>query len=861
MPLNRVALIVVLLVFAGPLMAKPLDFYLPTDGNYDRAIPRPAEIIGHEVGEWHITHDRLVQYMRVLSERSERVQWHQTGTSHEGRPLLLLAISSPRNLARLEEIRVQHLAMSNPRNPAPAVEDMPAIAWMGYSVHGNEPSGSNAAPVVAYHLAAAQDEWTIRLLDETVILFDPSLNPDGLQRFSTWVNSNRGRTLVADPQTREHNEPWPNGRTNHYWFDLNRDWLLLVHPESRARINAFQRWRPNVLTDFHEMGTNATYFFQPGVPSRQNPLFPQRTFDLTAAIGEYHAAALDEAGELYYSKEGFDDFYLGKGSTYPDIHGAIGILFEQASSRGHLQESQQGLLDFPSTIRNQVLTSFSTLRATVDMRVELLRWQRQFYETALASGRRDTVRGWVFGDDGDPERVRRFIEILLAHHIEVHALDREVTLEGIRYRPGHAWVVPTAQPQYLLARGIFETRKEFEDNTFYDVSTWTLPLAFGLPYAEMGRSFNERVVGSRLADALFAPVAVQQVQAYAYAFSWEGFYAPRAAYRLLQAGVRLHAATQPLTVRTGEGAQILGRGAVIIPMGIQEEVDADTIRGILRDIATQDGVVVHAVQSGLSLEGVDLGSPSLRPLELPRVALVTGAGVQVTEAGETWHLLDHTLGMPVTQLELSTLGRMDLSRYTHLILPNGNYDSLSGGAANAVAAWVRGGGVLLATKGAARWAAAQDLVKVEFKNGPTLEDRPERSDYAEARGDSDLQLLRGAIFQTDLDITHPLGWGIARRTLPVFRDSTLFMQLPTDRYVTVARHTESPWLSGYVSPENLTALAGTAAVVVQRAGRGTVVLMGQNMNFRGYWWGTSRVFMNALYFSGMVMPTGNIAGD
>lgn len=846
------------LALASSVAAEPLSYYLPGNAGYDAAVPEPETVIGHEVGEWHITHDRLVQYMRALAETSDRVTLQQTGFTHEGRPLLLLAISAPRNLARLEEIRTRHLELSNPRVAAPAVDDMPAVVWMGYSVHGDEPSGSNAAPVVAYHLAAAQDEWTRELLDETVILFDPSVNPDGLQRFSTWVNSHRGRVLVADPQTREHNEPWPTGRANHYWFDLNRDWLLLVHPESRARITQFQRWRPNVLTDHHEMGTDNTFFFQPGVPSRQNPLFPQRTFDLHVAIARHHAAAFDDMGELYYSREGFDDFYLGKGSTYPDIHGSIGILFEQAGTEGHLQESQNGPLAFPRAVRNQVTTSFSTLQAVREQRLDLLRWQRQFAEEAYAEGRRDNVRAWIFGDDGDPARARRFISVLLAHGIEVHGLATEVTVDGAVYRPGHAWIVPTGQPQYRLARGIFETRTEFEDNTFYDVSTWTLPLAYGLPYAEMGRRFSDRVAGEALNAVPPVAVPLPPRDGYAYAFAWQGFHAPRAAYRLLDAGVQLRAATQDFTTATSAGVMNFPQGTVVVPMGIQDGVEPDQLHRLFATIAAEDGVRVHAIASGFADSGIDVGSPSMRPLVLPRIAILVGPGVRSTEVGEAWHLLDNEFRMPVTHLETSLLGRADLSRYTHIIMVDGRYNDIGDAGAASVRDWVRGGGVLLATKGGAQWAAGQELAAVEFQSGGEITGRPERRDYAHAREDADEQLLRGAIFMTDLDVTHPLGWGIPRRAFPVFRDSDDFMQLPEDRYSIVAQHTESPLLSGHVSTENLAALAGTASVIAARSGRGTVVLMAENMHFRGYWWGTSRVFLNSLFFGGMIMSTSSI---
>ncbi|MFO7904481.1 MAG: M14 family metallopeptidase [Pirellulaceae bacterium] len=845
---------VLLLPCAASAVAEPLEYYLPEGVEYDEAIPTPSDIIGHDVGEWHVTHDRLVHYMRTLAECSERITLTETGRTYEGRPLLLLTISSASNLRRIDDIRKRHLALSDPRRPLKVTKDMPLVTWLGYSVHGNEPSGGNASMVMAYHLAAATDEWMRRLLDESVILLDPVLNPDGFNRFANWVNAHRGRVLAADRQSREHNEAWPNSRTNHYWFDLNRDWLLLVHPESRARVGEFQRWRPNVQTDHHEMSADRTYFFQPGVSSRRHPMIPRRNQKLTLQLGRYHAEALDEVGQAYFTRERFDDFNLGKGSTYPDVHGAVGILFEQASSRGHLHESKHGELAFPVTIRNQVLTSFSTLRAALDMRSDLLQYQREFYETAYQEGGEDPVRGWIVGDDGDPARARDFIGALLQHGIEVHLLRRNIKVGGHAYRKGSAWVVPTEQPQYRLARGIFETRTEFEDTTFYDVSAWTLPLAYGLPHAELHGHFSQRVLGDRLESLPNAPepVAPNGEPALAYLFDWGTYYAPRALHRLLQAEVVVRAASEPFTLKTHDGRQQFGRGAVVVPMGIQQ-LETDRVIELLDEAAREDGVRVRAAVTGLAEAGVDIGSPSLKAIEQPRVALVVGPGVHAYEAGEVWHLLDQRFHMPVTLLDVRGFSGHDLSRYTHVVLVDGSYGKDMAGK---IRNWVRSGGVLLVGKRAASWAAEHEIVKAEFKTGIDITEGDKRRDYADYRTDRELQQLSGAILMADLDTTHPLGWGVNRRELPVFCNGTRVMQPAENRYQTVAQLVKHPLRSGYASPENLKRLSESASVIVQRNGKGTVVLMAHNLNFRGYWFGTNRVFMNAIMFGGIVERTG-----
>ena len=322
-----------------------LNYYIPSNQNYNDKIPTPKEIIGHQIGEWHITHDKLVEYMKVLAKSSDRITLEDRGKTFEGRPLLLLTITSPSNHSRINDIRHRHIDGTN--DSSLDVTSDPIIVYQGFSIHGNEPSGSNAALAVAYYLAASSSLATEDLLNNTVILFDPSYNPDGLQRFAYWANTNKSKNINPDSNDREYFEVWPRGRTNHYWFDMNRDWLPVQLPESRARIASFHKWLPNILTDHHEMGSNSTFFFQPGIPSRTHPLTPQLNQDLTREIATYHAKALDKIGSQYYSEESFDDFYYGKGSTFPDINGSIGILFEQASSRGHAQDTSNGVLTFP----------------------------------------------------------------------------------------------------------------------------------------------------------------------------------------------------------------------------------------------------------------------------------------------------------------------------------------------------------------------------------------------------------------------------------------------------------------------------------------------------------------------------------
>jgi len=890
---------------AVPAAAQPPAELLPETASYDPAVPRPEEVLGWEVGEWHVRHDQLVEYVRRLAESSDRVLLEeQEERTHEGRPLLLLTISSPANLARIDEIRRRHRELSEPPYRSPdrgVLASMPVVVWLGYSIHGDEASGSNAALLVAWHLAAARGGEAERLLEDAVVLLDPSLNPDGLARFAQWANMHRGAVPVADPESREHRQGWPSGRMNHYWFDLNRDWLPLRHPESRARVATFQRWRPNVAADFHEMGSDATYFFQPGVPSRQNPLTPAATLDLTHEIARYHAEAFDRAGRLYYSEETFDDFYYGKGSTYPDVQGSVGILFEQASARGQRHDTDDGVLTFADAIGGHVLTSFSTLRAAVANREQLLAHQAEFFRRAVADAGRSPTAGWVAGDGGDPARAVEMLALLRAHGIEVHRLARRVRAGGHVFEPGRAWVVPAAQRQALLAEALFERRTEFADDTFYDVSSWTLPLAFDLPYAELElRGGGEPVRGGRI-DAL-EPYVGERVgepalppgrrpttagDPYAWVFEWSGYWAPRALRRLQEAGARARVATRPFEAETDAGRRRFGYGAIVVPRGSQEVEPAELAR-VWDAISVEDGVDVYALASGLTAGGVDLGSPSLRPLEPPRPLLVVGDGVSPYEAGEVWHLLDRRFGVALPLVERDRLERVDLDDYSHVFLVGGRYGGLGESTTEALRGWLRRGGVLVASGGAAFWAGPA-LVAAQEGTGegggqrtgssaasggaataaqPTPEDAepaPEPATqpaadreppaYADAERIAATALVSGAIFETRLDVTHPIAFGYGDPLLPVFRESSEVLEPSDNPYENVALYTETPRLAGYASDANVEKIAGTAAVLASRVDRGTAVRIADDPVFRAFWLGPSKLLLNALYFGLTVKRT------
>ncbi len=826
-----------------------LEYYLPNNISYDPSIPTPESFFGFQVGEWHLTPEQIHAYMQALDRASDRITMAPMGTSYEQRQIWLLTITAPENHRTIDALRRQHLALSDPARAATVnVDAMPVVVWMGYSVHGNEPSGSNASPLVAYYLAAAQGPEVEAMLRETIVLLNPSINPDGLNRFATWVNMHKGKQPVADPNSREHNEVWPGGRFNHYWFDPNRDWMPLQHPESRARLEAYYHWMPNVLTDHHEMGTNTTFFFQPGVPSRRNPLTPKRVGELTAAISKYHAEALDRIGALYYSREGFDDFYVGKGSTYPDITGCVGILFEQASSRGHVQESIHGDLTFPFTIRNQFTTSLSTLRAAHAMRKDLLGHQREFFTSALREAERTPVKAYVFGSAGDGGRTYHLLDVLRRHQIEVYELAKQVRVDGKTFEPGSAYIVPTSQRQYRLLTSLFERRTQFDDSLFYDISTWTLPYAFNLPFAEL-RLFSRDLLGKAIdVPARPAVSAPSLSEAYAVAFEWREYYAPRALYRLQKAGIRAKVATMRFESVTSNGKRWFDYGTILVPLGLQPE-KTDTLARVLEVIAREDGVPLHVLTTGLSISGIDLGSANFAALELPKVALVAGPGVSATQVGEAWHLLDQRFRMEVSLIEPSILSR-DLSRYNVIVMAGGSYSSVDNDGKESLKRWVENGGTLIAMESATEWVVNNKLATATFRR-----DTVNRRDTVVAMRPYEHEEryrraldIAGSIFFTTHDRTHPLLFGYDETPPTVFKTNTLFMDPSNVPYASPLRYTEKPLASGYFHRTHEKRINGAAVANVSALRSGRVILVTDNLNFRAFWFGTNKLFLNALFF-------------
>ncbi|TVZ55317.1 zinc carboxypeptidase [Lutibacter sp. Hel_I_33_5] len=806
-----------------------LNYYLPKDVTYNKNIPTPQSIIGHEVGEWHVTHDKLVEYMKALAKASDRITIENRGTTFEGRPLLLLTITTPSNHQNIENIRQNHIDATNNSSD---VSNHPIVVYQGFSIHGNEPSGSNASLAAAYYLAAAEGQKIDELLNNAIILFDPSFNPDGLQRFAYWANTNKAQNINPDPNDREYHEVWPGGRTNHYWFDMNRDWLPVQLPESRARIASFHKWLPNILTDHHEMGTNSTFFFQPGIPSRTNPLTPQMNQDLTKEIATYHAKAFDKLGSTYYSEESFDDFYYGKGSTFPDINGSIGILFEQGSSRGHAQESDNGVLTFPFTIRNQFTATLSTLEAAKNMRVKILKYQQDFYKNARNSGNKKAI---IFGDEKDAAKSYHLAEVMKRHQIKIHELKSDFSSKGKKFKKGYSYVVPMNQKNQRLVKAMFDVRTTFKDSLFYDVSAWTFNHAFGVDYAE---DVSLSKAGKEITNLKMNAGSISRMSSVGYLFSWNEYYSPKALNTILQKGIRAKVSLKNFK----NDGNSYDYGTIFVPAQNQK-LGASKLYQFLEKIAKENHLIIKGTSTGLN-DGIDLGSRNFDAINKPKVAMLVGNGIRSYDAGEIWHLLDTRFDMKLSKLDMSYLGRVNLSIYSVIIVPSSN--SLSSSIIGKLKTWVKNGGTLIGYRNTAKWLSKNKFIDLDFKENK--QDSIANVSFEDRSLQSGAQFIGGSIFEAKIDRSHPINFGYKNDKIALFRNTTLFIKPNKKSYNNPIQYTSNPLLSGYISKENLKLIKNTVPFQSNRMGRGRVLVFTDNTNFRAFWYGTNKLLMNAIFF-------------
>ena len=849
---------------------------------YAPGVPSPRAILGYELGDRYTSHAGIEGYIHALeASAGGRVKVIPYGATYEGRLLYLVAVSSPENIRNLDGIRMNIAKLADPRTTGQREADAiiagtPAIVWLSYGVHGNEASSPEAALNVLYQLAGRTDAEVNNLLGKLVIVIDPLLNPDGHERYVNFQTSRRGVRPIEDRNAVEHSEDAPSGRTNHYFFDLNRDWSWLTQQESRARIAAYRSWKPQVHVDFHEMGYNSSYFFFPAFrPINKN--FPASIVEWGNIYGRGNAAAFDKEGWNYYSGESFDLFYPGYGDSWPSLNGAIGMTYEQAGQVGvRVKRADETILTLRDRLLHHATASMATLRTTAENREARLRDFRAFFRDAIEEGTSGPVRAFVIPPGTDPARTAKMLALLQAQGVEVLEARTGFRADGLstyfakgtqeRSFPAGTALIRLDQPAKRLIMTLLDQDPVLSDTAFYDISTWALPVAYGVE-----AYWSAKVPG--VATTPMAGPALPQggitggKATTAYLLPWTSNNAMKALAALLQRDVRAQVSMQEFTL----GGERFKRGTIVIPVNANRSDLYDTVAAV----AERFHCTVTAAQSGYTEGGIDLGSDRVVPLKRPRIVVATNSPVGTESFGAIWSMLDQEYGIEFVPMKLSTLQFTDLSPYTAIIFPDDNADgwgyrsALDSSAVARIKTWIAAGGTFIGIEGGAVFASA-DRGKIcgaklktkekddekkkddKTKDGKQIlsdEDLEKRMTVEERERKSRLEEIPGTMLRVRLDASHPLGFGYAG-SIAVLKTSSTVFEL-SDRGYNVGIYDASPRLSGYLSSENEKNIEDTAFLIHEQLGRGNVVLFADDPNFRLFWDSLNKVFLNSV----LLMPS------
>ena len=682
----------------------------------------------------------------------------------------------------------------------------------------------------AYTLTASKDKQIISFREDSIIFIDPTINPDGRDRHTQWANSYKGTPLVSDPVDAEHNEAWPGGRTNHYWFDLNRDWLLAINPESQGKLAWYHQWYPNVVTDFHEMGSQSSYFFEPMKANGSlDPIMPKDNYlKLNDLFASYFSKSLDSIGSLYFTKEAFDGTYPGYGSSYPDLQGGLGLLFEQASSRGHKQKTKYGYITFPFTIRNQFVSSMATVQAAVENKSTLRTYQKAFFKSAIEKSAKSKIKAYTFSEK-DQNRNKAFIDKLIRHKVSVLKTGK------------NTFAVSTNQPQYRMVQTFFETYESYHDSVYYDASAWSVANFYNIKYASSNKIIRGTEIKSTEELIVLKPL---ELSSYAYAVDSKDYNLPAFIYEAQQNKIVIAASFKPFAIKNKIS---FSYGSLMIPVAPQSLSEKE-LHTTLSTLQKKYSIQVHSVSSGFSSQGIDLGSRAIRPLDKPKALMIIGKGIRSYEAGEVWHLLDTRVGMPITKVRQNYFDRIKLEDYTTLVMVSGSY-VWSKKTIDKIKNWVSKGNTIIAIGTANNTLIEHKIIdekRVILKKDSTT--IATRRPYVEASENLGREKLGGVFLKGIVDHTHPLGFGFTQKSVNLYKNNLVWFEPSKSNYGTPVAYAKTPHVDGYIS-KNIREkfLPKAAPVVVSKVGKGRVILFAENPNFRGTAYGTNRLFLNALF--------------
>jgi len=859
----------------SPILAAAI--VLTPGTSYDARVPTLKQVTGHDLGEAISSPEQIGAYLNALAAAApERARVYEYARTWEGRPLLVIAVGNAEHMKGLAEIQTGLRRLADPRGLAPAeaerlVKELPTVTWLLHAVHGNEISSSDAALAEAYHLLAAKDDPAVeRILRDSIVLIDPLENPDGRARFVFQNTMGEAAQPDPEPYAIEHDEPWPGGRSNHYLFDMNRDWLALSQPETLGRIRVYHDWLPQTVVDLHEMGGNSSYYFAPPADPI-HPYISERQRHWLDVFGRANAARFDALGFAYFKREQFDDFYPGYGESWPFFNGSVGMTFEQASARGlRYRRDDETILEYAETVRHHFTAALQTALTAAQNREGLLRDYYEYRRTAVQEGERGPVREYLIVPGVDPSRAERLARLLVEHGLEVQRADEPLRL-GTRTLPAGSFVVPTAQPAGRLARTFLEPHFD-QDEAFvkeqdrrrqkrlpdqiYDLTAWSLPLLFDVECVPAATASSGRRSALPPAGGSVELPAAKV----AYIVPW-GSEPAAAMAAALRAGLRVQSALEPFVL----AGRKFGVGTAVLRVA---DNPAD-LRQKLGAIAGRHGIEVVAADSGWVDEGISLGSNFMVPLKAPRVLLAWDSPTFSTSAGWTRWVLERRFGQPVTAVRVSSLRRVDWKRFDVLVLPQGSYTpQLGESVLGAIRSWIRDGGTLITLGEASRWAAREKSellgTRTLLRDGtPEVEPEKDEKKKPAAKPEKDKpfdleqaiqpereqpEATPGALLRVSLDTEHWLAAGSDGEIAALVEGRRIFAPITLDKGRNVGLYAAKDRLvaSGLVWDDAKQLLAQRAFLIEQPMGDGRIVAFAEDPNYRGFAEGTELLFLNAV---------------
>ncbi|NEM98056.1 M14 family metallopeptidase [Pontibacter burrus] len=824
-------------------------------------IQTPAQFLGYELGQHFTTHSRILDYVNYLATQApKRIKVQEYGKTYEGRPLVLAYVATEENLARLDQIQQNNLKQAGVQQ-GQVQGNQPAIVWMSYNVHGNEAVSSEAVLQVLYELANPANTQTQNWLKNTIVILDPCVNPDGRERYVQWYQQAAAQGGNASPYAWEHYEPWPGGRPNHYYFDLNRDWAWQTQIESKKRLEVYNNWLPQVHADFHEMGVESPYYFSPAAKPLHESITPwQRQFQHT--IGDYNRAYFDKNNWLYFTRESFDLFYPSYGDTWPTFNGAIGMTYEQGGSgrAGLAIRTQNGdTLTLTDRIAHHVAASMATMQATSEKADQLKQEFRKYYENNLNKPA-GVHKAFVIRNDAQSRgNLKTLTDYLERQQIQYGYAGKSTSGRGFSYATGKEEnvkvgerdiVISMHQPKSTLVKVLFEPSSMLEDSLTYDITSWALPYAFGVQAYAMNKRLDPQ--SKTLTEQTIAQPTIEKP--YAYLARWNSLDDLRFMSGLMQQGIKVRMAEKAFET----DKQQYTPGSLIITRTGNERL-GDKFDTIVRELAKQYQIELGATGTGFVTTGADFGSGYVRNLKMPKVAVMTGEGVSAYAFGEVWHYFEQQINYPVTVINTSYFKNVPLQEFDVLILPSGNYSRvLDEATLEQVKNWVKSGGKLIAMEGAATFLAGKKEFNLEKKDDEK-EDAKEKAkkdknpyDLLRTYGDREREALaeevQGSVFRVNLDNTHPLAFGYGDTYFALIRSANAFKYLENGWNVGVLK--KDNYTTGFVGAAARTKLQDVLILGTQPMGRGQVVYMLDNPLFRGFWHSGKLMFGNAVFVVG-----------